>query len=72
MFYKVFGCSHQWKKESEVILPSAHEQTMKGVTSFKSGAGTSIPHWFFTKTHILILSCTECGKIYKSVEESKL
>lgn len=64
---RTFGCDHKWNKESEVILPSAFEQASKG------GAKEFYQFsWFFVKTHIVILSCTECGKIYKSVEESKL
>jgi hypothetical protein len=63
-------CRHNWKKESDVVLPSAYEQMQGSFPNFES-RNRSIPYWSFIKTHVLVLSCTKCGKIYKSVESSK-
>jgi len=71
MYYKLFGCSHQWKKESDTTLPSAYEQSRAGKQNL-SESTARIPYWAFAKTHILVLVCTQCGKIDKTVTKSEV
>ena len=56
-------CSHKWEKQSEQILP-APIKALGGSYSFEKASSD-----FYQRTHIVILSCSECGEIYKSVEK---
>lgn len=56
-------CNHIWGKISDQILPAPVDSMTK-----MRGEDGSIPVWFFQKTHILIMVCNKCGKVYKSVE----
>jgi len=60
-------CNHDWVKVSEVTLPSAFEQAVKVGTLDKCSGGA----WFYRKTYILILRCTLCGNLDKTIAASK-
>ena len=55
-------CFHDWKVISKEVLPSAFEQ-MKGVESIKGDIS-----YTFQKKIIIILACTKCGKLDKTIE----
>lgn len=55
-------CKHDWIKQTDIIIPPPINQ--ETITKIKNASVD-----FFTKTHVIILSCKKCGKIYKSVEK---
>jgi len=61
MFHK-----HNWKVLSEKVLPSLAEV---GINNCKIGMAPSGPGWFVQK-HVVIVSCTECGKLKHIVTET--
>ena len=57
---KIFKqCKHAWIKQSDVVLPAPAEQV--------ESIDGRLSEFFFKKTHIVVLTCDRCGKIYKSV-----
>jgi len=61
-------CKHQWEKVSDQVLPSAWEQYAQvNAGSINKMGKASIPVWMFQKSHILVLKCTLCGKLDKTV-----
>lgn len=55
-------CKHDWETVSDIVLPSQSEEAIK-----MSFAPESVLPEFFSKTHILIMKCKNCGEVYKSV-----
>jgi hypothetical protein len=60
-------CKHKWEKVAEEILPSAYEQL--------SLAGQRVKKAFpedhmWRKKYVLVLQCTICGKLDKTVESN--
>lgn len=51
-------CKHNWEKVSEATLPSAWELSDGRIT------GPAHP-WVFTKKHVLVAQCVDCGAIKK-------
>ena len=60
-------CKHKWETKEKVVLPSAWEQMGEKVGGLKTV--TVFDHMFVKKV-IIILVCTECGKLDKTIEES--
>ena len=60
-------CSHTWEKLSETTLPSAFEQFAR---NDHVAEANGIPAWVYRKKFILILKCTICGKLDKTVESN--
>ena len=61
-------CNHEWEEVVNMVLPSAYEQ-MEDVKSFKvSKTWPEYQMLPFMKKSIVILACTKCGKLYKSIE----
>jgi len=58
-----FFCNHDWNKLADHMIEAPYD-AIKSM----DGKGGSIPVWFFQKTHIFIMACKACGKVYKSVE----
>ena len=52
-------CRHNWEKTSKVVLPSPFEQI---------GSLRGFGREFFREKLIVILKCTLCGKLDKTVE----
>ena len=59
-------CEHEWEKFSEVTLPSGMDQMGKYGCHPRE-----VYLSFFVQTHIVILTCKKCGKVYKSVTRSQ-
>ena len=55
-------CKHKWKLMDKTILPSGYEQ-LDAATSLK---GNSLV--LLRKKVVVILVCTECGKLNKTIE----
>jgi len=70
-FRQIF-CNHEWKKQSEAILPSAFEQAMRtGEYTINPAALTGQKDsWFFKKKLIFTFICKKCNKIKTFVEEN--
>lgn len=62
-------CHHKWEIITEKTLASPFSQ-MSDKLAVDSLKGCPID--FFHETHIIIMSCQNCGEIYKSVEKNKL
>lgn len=52
-------CVHDWEKMHEHTGTSAYEQVVKSGAIEVQGMGPAA----FRKSHIVIYSCTKCGKI---------
>lgn len=63
--YENSFCNHQWKKESEVILPSAYEQIQDspGYNNFEFDGMDG-----FKKKLVIVFVCEKCGGIHTVVE----
>ena len=60
-------CPHKWKTIEKVMMPSAFEQLKQaGLSKLKGGTEGN----FFVKKSIIILQCTECGKLDKTITEN--
>ena len=56
-------CMHDWKLVSEKILPSAYEQIRDdGLTSMDSKSIL-----VFQKAVVIIICCSKCGKLDKTI-----
>jgi len=65
-------CSHEWKKHSEAVLPSAFEQTMR-TGEFRvnpQSIQTKLDGWFFKKKVVIIMICKKCNKLQIHSEEN--
>ena len=56
-----WSCEHTWEVKDKTILPSAWEQS-------KATSMEGISLWFFQKMVVIILVCTKCGDLDKTVE----
>ena len=58
-------CKHKWSLVVDETLPSPMSELGKlgYVKKFKGGDCTLLK-----KTHIVVMSCDKCGKVFKSVE----
>ena len=56
-------CKHDWVKISENTLPSANDQMLDE----QKRNATTIPLMFFQRTYILVLKCSKCGKLDKTI-----
>ena len=63
------GCKHEWKKETDTIIKPDVDVLLKHLQG-QYVAGLKISPELFQQTHILVLSCKLCGKIYKQVTRS--
>ena len=63
-------CKHEWKIISEQILPSAWEQLMASRAARHNES--ELPAWVFNKKLVIILECSKCGKLDKTVESNPL
>lgn len=59
-------CNHKWIKQTDTILESGFEQLAKCKLAELERAGGGL----FVKTHVLVLSCSECGELDKTVTRS--
>lgn len=59
-------CEHTWETNSDKILPAPIKTLMSSVQSIKR-LGDDDLLTLSQQTHILIMVCTKCGKVYKSV-----
>lgn len=62
-------CKHDWVKASDIVLESGFEQIAQYddlVSRMKN-----IEPYMLVKTHILLMVCKKCGKVYKSVTHSE-
>ena len=57
-------CKHNWKKESDVIMKPDLEQLIENLQMMNK---FEIHKSFISQTHVVILSCKKCGKIYRSI-----
>jgi hypothetical protein len=64
MFFK--KCLHEWEKQSDVVMKSAHEVSLEKNTSPEVAGYYSIKN-YFQQCHVLVLTCKKCGTVYKSV-----
>ena len=60
-------CKHDWKKISEIILPSAFEQITKKHIIERLGSPSVL---MYRKKLVIVLKCKKCGKLDKTVESS--
>jgi len=58
-------CNHEWEVVTHSVLPSAYEQLEPHVRNIKHAT----PH-YFTKKLVIILKCSECGVLNKTVESN--
>lgn len=63
------GCKHKWKTETDTIIKSDVGEFLKELQD-RYVTGLTIPPKLLQQTHILVLSCEICGKIYKQVTRS--
>lgn len=56
-------CKHDWQTVSDVVFPSDFEQAMQISGDAKKIKGS----FTYTKTHIFIMICRNCGKYYRSI-----
>lgn len=65
-------CRHQWIKNSEAVLPSAFEQTMR-TGEFRldpKAVRSSADAWLFKKKVIISMICKKCNKLQIFSEEN--
>ena len=61
----LFGCKHKWEVKVDHLAPSPAIQIIEAGQDIANAKGSAV-----IGTHITIMACTKCGKIYKSVEET--
>lgn len=66
--FKSLFCTHEWENVSEVITKSemkifAEMLATPGLTDIR------VPTCSYARKHILVLKCSECGKVRKEVTE---
>ena len=63
MMFGFKRCNHKWKIMSETTMPSTHDNLIA------NGFHTNeISAYDTQKKLVIILACTECGKLDKTVE----
>lgn len=66
MFNFLNRCKHDWEVKSEEILPPKFK--LDNCVNIKFGREDASD--LLSSTHIIIMACKKCGKIYKSVESN--
>lgn len=66
-----FFCKHDWKVLSETTTTSLFEASIKVVRESAGVSSLRLPHQLCegNRKHIVILTCTKCGKVKRLVTE---
>lgn len=63
-------CKHSWVKQSDVVTESTFEMSLRNMKVVAKG-NVTIPYQLCddNRKHIVILTCSKCGKVEKLVTD---